>query len=137
MDDIFAPLLDAKLLVQLKSLALYGGCFLSIGMLHHLVLSSVCPNLGFLQVHGINWQEFQGLKTAVASKHLDIRICPQSFEMYWEFYCNCPGFHASLPNYYPLTPPISFEDELDELEDELDELEDELDELEDELEDVV
>ncbi len=98
MDDIFAPLLDAKLLVQLKSLALYGGCFLSIDMLHHLVLSSVCPNLSFLRVHGINWQDIQDLWPEVGLKHLDIRICTQ-IEMEFEFYCNFACFLASIPSY--------------------------------------
>ncbi len=78
MDASFVSLLDRNLFKNLKSLCLYGGCFLSLGVLRRLVLSSACPNLSslsFLQFLDIETADVEALRSAATSENLDIKIC--------------------------------------------------------------
>ena len=79
LDSSFSRLLHLGLLRRLRTLNLYGGCFLSLPVLRRLALCPQdCPrltSLSFLQFEGIEAADVEAMRAEAANANLDIKIC--------------------------------------------------------------
>ena len=75
MDGAMLKLLQHNKMLELTSLTLYNGCYLTMGVLRRLIFD--CPKLkllSFLQFDGFEIGDVEALKQELETQNLDIKL---------------------------------------------------------------